>query len=197
MSISTRDPLEVPGTGRSAAHWFAEKVQPHQGELHAFLHARFPALTETDDLVQESYVRLLRAHHANPITNVKSFLFTTARNLALDFFRRGKVISIESIDDSSKPFVLDSGQDLVEGVCHDQELKILQEAIAALPERCREVLSQRKLHGLPRDEIARRMGISANTVNAQIAIGMLRCRRYFEERGLLANTVHKDDATKA
>ena len=75
--------------GRSPARWFAEEVQPHQGELHAFLHTRFPALTETDDLVQESYARLIRAREAGRISYVKAFLFTTARNLAIDAWNFG------------------------------------------------------------------------------------------------------------
>src|SRR5690606_33637740 len=166
--------------------WFAEAVQPHEPALRAFLHAHFPALKETDDLVQESYVRLLKAHDAHRITNAKSFLFTTARNLALDLFRRNQVIATEPIDDSGGLALLDTSQNLVEGVCHGQELTILREAIAALPGRCREVFSLRKLHGWSREEIARRMKISESTVNAQIAIGMLRCRKYFKERGLLS-----------
>lgn len=182
MSPLSAEPMQV----RDQTRWFAEEVQPHEPALRAFLHARFPSLTETDDLVQESYVRLLRAHAANRIISAKSFLFTTARNLALDLFRRNQVVTFEPIEVSGRSFVLESGEDLVEDVCHDQELTILHEAISLLPARCREVLALRKLHGLSREEIARRMGISPDTVNAQIAIGMLRCRRHFQARGLLA-----------
>jgi DNA-directed RNA polymerase specialized sigma24 family protein len=54
--------------------------------LRAYLHARFPALRDIDDLVQDTYVRLLRAHAVGKVAHAKSYLFATARNAALDFF---------------------------------------------------------------------------------------------------------------
>ncbi len=167
------------------SEWFSEEVESHEPALRGFLHARFPGLREADDVVQESFVRVLCARATHGITNAKSFLFSTARNLALDLVRREKVIPFESIEVSALPFVLDHGRNAADHLCHAEELHLLQAAIAALPARCREVLALRKLHGLPREEIARRLGISPATVNAQIALGMLRCRRYFQARGVI------------
>lgn len=182
----------MPPSKSEASRWFSEEVQPHEPALRAFLHARFPSLRETDDLVQETYIRVLRAQATSGITNVKSFLFSTARNLALDLFRREKVIPFERIEVAGSSFVLASGQNVVEGICHEQEILILQTAIASLPDRCREVLTLRKLHGLSREEIAERMEISPNTVNAQIALGMLRCWRYFQAHGLILAPGHEE-----
>jgi RNA polymerase sigma factor (sigma-70 family) len=167
------------------SEWFSEEVKSHEPALRGFLHARFPGLREADDVVQESFVRVLRARAAHGITNAKSFLFSTARNLALDLVRREKVVPFESIEVSALPFVLDYGRNAADHLCHAEELHLLEAAIAALPARCREVLALRKLHGLPREEIARRLGISPATVNAQIALGMLRCRRYFQARDVI------------
>lgn len=41
-----------------------------------------------------------------------------------------------------------------------------------------------KMHGLSNQQIAERMGISINTVNAQLVIGLARCRRFLAERGV-------------
>ncbi len=178
--------LSLPDAGLTElSKWFTEEVRSHEPALRGFLHARFPGLREADDVVQESFVRVLRARATHGITNAKSFLFSTARNLALDLLRREKVIPFESIEVSALPFVLDQGRNAADHLCHAEELHLLQAAIAALPSRCREVLALRKLHGLPREEIACRLGISPATVNAQIALGMLRCRRYFQARGVI------------
>jgi RNA polymerase sigma-70 factor (ECF subfamily) len=175
------------------AHWFSQEVQPHEPALRSFLHARFRNLPEVDDLVQESFIRVLRARATIGVTNVKSFLFSTARNLALDRYRRDGVVPFDPIELSGAPYVSDPGSNVAEHVCHEEELQLLRSAIASLPARCREVLALRKIHGLPREEIAQRMGISTHTVNAQIALGMLRCRRYFQEHGLIADSGHENE----
>jgi RNA polymerase sigma factor (sigma-70 family) len=92
---------------------------------------------------------------------------------------------IADTDDSIR--LLDQGptpEDISE---RDRELTTLAEAILALPERCRTILVLRKHHGLSHREIADRLGISPNTVNAQITAAMIKCRAYFQQRGLLAS----------
>ncbi|MEO7799465.1 MAG: RNA polymerase sigma factor, partial [Opitutaceae bacterium] len=75
--------------------WFAEEVQPHERSLRSYLGNLFPSVFDIDDLVQEAYVRLIRARSTGRISYAKAFLFTTARNVALDLLRRRKVVSIQ------------------------------------------------------------------------------------------------------
>jgi RNA polymerase sigma-70 factor (ECF subfamily) len=42
----------------------------------------------------------------------------------------------------------------------------------------------RRFHELSHREIAQRLGVSENTVNAQLVIGMLRCREFLRGRGV-------------
>ena len=62
------------------ARWFSEHVQPHEPALRAYLSKRFPSLPDHDDLVQETYVRVLRVGDSARLVHPKAFLFTTARN---------------------------------------------------------------------------------------------------------------------
>jgi hypothetical protein len=41
------------------------------------------------------------------------------------------------------------------------------------------------------------MGISESTVNAQIAVGMLRCRQHFQKCGGLAPSAHAAEAPQS
>ncbi len=68
------------------ARWFAEEVQPHESLLRSWLRGLFPSLSDVDDLVQESYARLIRARSAGKVDYAKAYLFTTARNVAHDIF---------------------------------------------------------------------------------------------------------------
>ena len=177
-------PGVVPPTDPKTARWFSEEVQPHESELRAYLRAKFSSHLDIDDLVQETYARLLQAREQAPLRSAKAYLFTTARNAAFDFFRRRKIAAIDGIAEIELLPVFEDRPGVAEAVCHDQELQLLAEAIQALPERCRRVLTLRKLHGLSHREIAQRLGIAENTVNAQVAIGVLRLRDYLRARGV-------------
>ena len=67
---------------------------------------------------------------------------------------------------------------------HEHEVAILHEAIAALPPRCREILRMRRFDGLSHREIGERLGISVNTVDAQLCLALFRCRQFLLVRGV-------------
>jgi RNA polymerase sigma factor (sigma-70 family) len=175
--------------------WFAEQVQPYEPALRAYLHGRFPALTDQDDIVQDTYTRLLRARAAGEIRHPKAFLFTTARNAALDFFRRKRPVSMDDITHFDESSVLVDRPDVVELVNREQELEILADAVRTLPDRCRQVIMLRYLDGLAYKEIAVQLRISPETVKTQLATGMRRCAEYFRERGLLKSTPPAEGAS--
>lgn len=167
------------------ARWFAEQVQPHEADLRAFLRRQFPTVHDTDDLVQEAYMRLLRVRNSGRIVEPRAYLFMTARNLACDLFRRQRTVSIEDLEENQRMTVVEEKPNAAESASQSQEVELLIEAIHALPPRCREILTLRKLHGLSYREIAARLGIAEATVNAQLAIGLVRCRQHLAERGVM------------
>jgi DNA-directed RNA polymerase specialized sigma24 family protein len=85
------------------ARWFAAEVQPHDAALRGWLRTRFPALGEVDDLVQETYTRVLQIRARDPLCQhaVKPLLFTTARNLALDELRRRQIVPMFALPDDA------------------------------------------------------------------------------------------------
>jgi RNA polymerase sigma factor (sigma-70 family) len=167
------------------ARWFAEEVKPHEPLLRGYLLKRFPSLPDHDDIVQEAYIRLLRAEGNGRAMFAKSFLFTVARNLAIDMLRRRQAVTHEPISDFTEMPVLDQAPGVAESLEHQQRVEVLIEAIASLPERCREVIMLRHLDGLPYKEIASRLGISPNTVRLHIVKGMRDCAAFFEKHGFL------------
>ncbi len=166
------------------SRWFAEEVQPCERSLRSYLRNVFPSLPDVDDLVQESYARLIRAREAGRVSYAKAFLFTTARNAALDLFRRRKTVSIESVADLDELSVIEDRPDAAEAISKQQDLEMLSEAVRALPARCRQVMTLRLLYGMSHKEIAAELRISGHTVKAQLAKGMRRCGEYLAARGL-------------
>ena len=167
------------------ARWFSEEVKPYEPALRAYLLKRFPSLPDHDDLVQETYTRLLKAKENGRLTYAKAFLFTAARNVAIDMFRRRRVVTHEVLSDIAELRVLEEAPGVVETSERQQRLDVLIEAVTALPERCRQVMMLRHLDGLAYKEIAERLGISPETVKVHILKGVRDCTAFFRARGLL------------
>jgi RNA polymerase sigma-70 factor (ECF subfamily) len=181
MSPSESTRLPAPTLSR----WFTEEVQPHEPALRAYLQARFPTLADHDDLVQETYTRLLRAQANGGVRYPKAFLFTAARNAAFDLFRRRGAKPTEAVTDLVELTVLEDIPGVGEQMDQSYELEVLADAVRALPDRCRQVIMLRYLDGLAYKEIAVQLGISTETVKVHMAKGMRRCAAFFAERGLL------------
>jgi RNA polymerase sigma-70 factor (ECF subfamily) len=166
--------------------WFSAHVQPHDEALRAWLRVRFPALGDVDDVVQETYTRVLQLRARDPLREhaVKPLLFTTARNLVLDQLRRRQIVPMETLPDHDTLTFADDSPGIGEAVSRRQELALLAEAIQSLPERCRRILTLRKIYGIPQREIAHQLGISEHTVEAQVGIGVRRCADYLARFGL-------------
>ena len=170
------------------ARWFSEHVHPHEPALRAYLSRRFPSLPDHDDLVQETYARLLRVEDPARLTHPKAFLFTTARNAAIDLFRRRTVHPHESLSDHEGLIelpLLDTPPTVAETLERRHRREALTAALRALPERCREVMLLRYLDGCSGKEIAARLGISLGTVKGHLLKGVRDCARYFESHGLV------------
>jgi len=164
------------------APWFAAHVQPHEAMLRAWLANRFGARVPIDDLVQDAFVRVLRAHAAGELQAPKAFLFATARNLGLDYLRRHHVARTGSLVETDLSNVLDDASDVPEIVARNQELALLTEAIQTLPDRCRQVFTLRTVYGMTQREIGEKLGISDRTVAAQLAIGTAKCTAFMLRR---------------
>jgi RNA polymerase sigma factor (sigma-70 family) len=172
----------VPPSEQS--RWFAEHVQPHGPALRAFVSGLVPP-SDVDDLMQDTYARLLRAHERGPIESPRGLLFATARNAAWDLFRRRAVantIPITEIDDSR---VFDESPGVIEVVSRRHEQELLMSAIAALPPRSREIFLLRKFENLSQREIAQRLDISEHTVEATLTKALHRCAEFFIRHGAL------------
>ncbi|MEJ1972744.1 MAG: RNA polymerase sigma factor [Lacunisphaera sp.] len=174
----------MPPSSPDQNRWYLEQLQPHADELRAWLRGKFPVLSDPDNVAQEALTRVWQAHVTGEVRSPKALLFTTARNLALDELRRRQVVSFELVAETAGLPVLEDAPTAAETTANNQELEILTKAIQSLPDRCRQVLTLRKIYGLSQKEIAAQLGIAEHTVEAQIANGMRRCAVFLARYGL-------------
>lgn len=148
--------------------------------LRAWLRGQFPTCYDIDDVIQEAYVRVLKAHEVQGVDSPKAFLFATARNVILMQMRHRGVERTDSLAEMDSVSIMDDGVDIPSAVVRAQELELLTKAIQSLPTRCRQIITLRKIYGISQKEVAAQLGIAEHTVEAQGTIGLRKIAEYFE-----------------
>lgn len=173
-------PVDSPQPDQEA--WFEEHVRPHEAMLRAWLVHNFGSRLSVDDIVQDSFIRVLGAQAVGELRAPKAFLFATARNLALDHFRRHHISRTGPLVEADHSNVLDEDADTPDTVARDEERALLTEAIQSLPERCRRIMTLRIVYGLTQRAIGEKLGISDRTVATQLALGTTKCSDFIIRR---------------
>lgn len=171
-------------------------MQAHESDLRAYLRGRFPQLVDVDDLVQETYQRLVRAREKSKATLTRPYLFVVARNAALDLVRRRQKMTVDALEELPASSVVEETPDAADLLSHAEEVALVADALRALPPRCAQIFTLRRIHGLSHREIALQLGITESTVNAQLAIGLMRCRQYLCAHGVQRACIHVPDTSR-
>ncbi len=153
--------------------WFMQAVLPHEPALLRYLYRNWrDNSSDVKDLCQEVLTRVYSAAQQDRPIKIKAFIFTTARNLLCDLVRRAQVVRIESVMDMETLNIPSEEVGVEEQVSARQELKYLQNAMKALPQKCRQVVELRRIYGFSQRETARRLGISEAAVESHIQRGV-------------------------
>jgi len=180
--------VQPTGMGNPGDRYLLEALES-EGLLRAYLfrYVRNPA--DVDELLQETYARLLVANPpgGEEVRSVRALALTIARNVALDWLRHRDVVPIELVSDLTSLDVLDEKAQVDEIVNAHQELTLLSEVVAELPKRCRQVFTLRRVYGLTQREIAERFGISEKTVEQLLVRAVRRCAEALFAREVVAD----------
>lgn len=159
-------------TSNPAKAWFVREVLPLEAMLMRFLARNWRNKSDLEDLRQEIYAQVLDAAEADIPEQAKPFVFSVARNLLIDRFRKQHVVPIEAVAELDSLNIPADEPGPERNVMARDMLRRLQSAIDQLPPRCREAVVLKRIEGLSRREIAQRMGITEQTVSDHIAYGM-------------------------
>lgn len=165
---------QVEWGGVSVDDWFMQEILPLEGALKRYLLANWRNASDVEDFRQEVYQRVYAAACRAIPEHPKALLFTTARNLIIDHVRRSKIVSIETVMDLGALSVFRDEDTTVDTVTARQEIRRLEEELARMPRRTREIFLLRKVEGLSQRETAGELGVSEATVERHLRIGVLK-----------------------
>ena len=167
------------------ADWFEVEVRPNEYALRAYLRNSLPEGVEVDDVVQETFFRVMKIQNAATIHNARSLLFSIARNITRDHLRKKYTSRISPLRENEDSCDFPSEADaFIEQIEVSDEVELMKSAITQLPEKCRIIFLLRNYHHLPHKEIAKRLNVSVKTVETQLTIGFKKCRKFLENAGV-------------
>ncbi len=130
-------------------------------------------IPQAEDLVQDFFIKLWEKGHKQVLQpqTLKSFLYTSVRNLAFD--------RIEKKDPLSQPSSLSFLDTPWEEYDNMQEeiLLLIKKEIANLPERTRDVVNCIYLKGMSYKDTAQFLGVSVATVNTLLVHALKKLRQ--------------------
>lgn len=154
----------------------------NQNFLKKFLRRFFSEQQDIEDVAQEAFLRAYVAEQRKEIEHPKAYLFRAARNIALTKLTKKSRQITDYIADLGVSVVIEGGENPEEELEAEQTLGLYCEAVADLPEKCRQVFLLRKVHGLAHKEIAERMSLSVSSVEKYLLKGVLACRAFMRAR---------------
>lgn len=162
-------------------HLLTDLFRLHHRELVRFATRLVGNRDNGEEIAQDAYMRIAgRGGQAAAITYPKAYLFTAARNAAIDFTARQRVewsyrVDIEDLAE------LASRDNPLAAVDERQHLARLAIALNELPPQCRLAFVMNKIEGWGHRDIAARLGISVSMVEKHMIRALTHCRDRLRE----------------
>jgi len=133
---------------------------------------------DIEDIVQDTFVRSYQAQLNKEIKYVRTYMLTTAKNLALNHVAKSANKFNDSIEDFSEPPVELNTQSFEDQFESNERFLLLCRATEQLSEQVRKCFILKKVYGLSQKEIANYLKISESTVEKHVAKGLLKSVQY-------------------
>ena len=142
-----------------------------KARLSRFLVSMVPP-RDVEDIIQETYVRMCKVENKTLIKDSESFMFRTARNLALDYLKRAETRLTSGVDDVDK-ILLEEYDPTFGQIASDEEFGLFCAAIRELPKQSQRAFILKKVYGYSLKEIMLEMDLGQPTVESHIVSCLL------------------------
>lgn len=150
-------------------------IEQHRQELFIFLVRRVACSETANDLLQDTFFRLINARTAQPIQNPRAFVYRIAANLATDHLRRQKSDNVD-LTDIEVTTIADETATPEQHLMSRQQLDLCEEALDQLSPLCLKIFALSRFEGYTHQQIAEELGISVSWVEKNIIRALKQCK---------------------
>ena len=174
-----REP-QAPGRAEPAGAraQFLQVFLAHRAQMEALVSRRVGCRATAADLVQDLFVRFWR----RPLVQVEelgSYLLRSAGNIAIDHLRSQGVR--DRLNESLEPQLQETAAEPQAAVQAGNDLRHVEAALRALPDRTRQIFLLNRIHGRKYAEIAKAMGLSQSAVEKHMMRALQACKASLRE----------------
>ena len=158
-------------------HWDVNKLfRTYHSRLLQFVRRRKLSWHIADDIVQDTFLRIISTPSLPEQDVAKSYLYRTANNLVIDHFRRERILSFVPDPEKAFEILADDSPSPEQLAWSRQELKRLQKILQKLPKHQRDVFVLARIEGLTYVQIGEKLGIPSQTAFSRMvrALGLIK-----------------------
>lgn len=155
---------------RKKDDWFRSIYPDSLRPLCNYLRRFLGSAEAAEDVAHDAFLRVYTAPDFARIRSPRSYLFRTARNLALNVVNQHDVAKTQGVEEVER--FADEDPSVERQVMTSEEFDMLCIAVGRLPSQRRRVLTLRAIYGYSCREIANHLGVSTRTVNRDLAAAL-------------------------
>ena len=141
----------------------------YRQSLFLYLLRRGHAQAAAEDIFHDCWLRIIDRAAAFDGDHFRAWIFTIARNLSTDAFRRGSIRAAEEWNDDAAPAAQFSAQSVAE----DRDcVELIKHSVAALPIEQRDAFLLKEEAGLSLQQLADLMAVGRETIKSRLRYAM-------------------------
>ena len=177
MKICSPSKLDIPYTDLKLNYYEYEEIYNEYKPILEKSLIRDGCLPhEAEDIVHEAFFKLINLDGNKKPSFAKSYLFTISKNILVDRKRRTNKSPVRSIEDESKASNYSCQRaSPEEELSAKQQLKLMNESLEELPEKCRTSFMLYKVAEWEYSAISSYMGVSESMIRKYVLKALRHC----------------------
>lgn len=168
---------------------FEALFRTYAGRLCSFTRQYVKSAEVAEEMVQDLFFKIWRRREGWKLRgSVKSYLYTAARNQALNYLKHQRVVDEWTEEARYHNHHDSNGRSPEDELCYKELSQAIEEALNQLPERRRLIFTLSRQHDMTYKEIAETLDISIKTVETQMSRALKMLRKLLSDHPSVGTT---------